>query len=97
MRPTCQKVQTLLRGTILVPGKRAVTAALRVMGLEQVGNFGKYHRVLNQRAIGQGYRQPYVEKNAEHAIGCLFALFPAFAGGIAGGIIRGMVNAARRS
>ncbi len=44
-------------------------------------------------AIGQGYKQPYVEKNAEHAIGCLFVLFPAFAGGIAGGIVRGMVNA----
>ncbi len=40
-RPTFQKVQTLLWGTILAPGKRTVPAALRVMGLEQVGTFGK--------------------------------------------------------
>jgi hypothetical protein len=47
-RPTFQKVQALIYGAILAPGKRTVTAALRVLGLEQQSNFGKYHRVLNQ-------------------------------------------------
>jgi hypothetical protein len=47
-KPTFQKVQTLLWGSILAPGKRTVTAALRVMGLHQHQNFGKYHRVFNQ-------------------------------------------------
>ena len=47
-RPTFQKVQTLLCGAILAPGKRTVSSALRVLGLEQEANFGKYHRVLNQ-------------------------------------------------
>ena len=47
-KPTFQKVQSLICGAILAPGKRTVSAALRVLGLEQEGNFGKYHRVLNQ-------------------------------------------------
>lgn len=40
----------LLVGAILSPGKRTVTAALRIMGLSQVEQFQNYHRVLN-RAI----------------------------------------------
>jgi len=40
----------LLVGAILSPGKRTVTAALRIMGLGQVEHFQNYHRVLN-RAI----------------------------------------------
>lgn len=40
----------LLIGAILAPGKRTVTAILRVMGLSQAPNFQTYHRVLN-RAI----------------------------------------------
>src|ERR1700693_6175691 len=47
-RPTFLKVHTLLWGTILAPGKRTVTAALRVLGQHHNTNFGKYHRVLNQ-------------------------------------------------
>lgn len=47
-RPTFQKVLVLIYGTILAPGKRTVTSALRVLGLEHQSNFGKYHRVLNQ-------------------------------------------------
>jgi hypothetical protein len=47
-RPTFQKAQVLVYGAILAPGKRTVTAALRVLGLEHTSNFGKYHRVLNQ-------------------------------------------------
>lgn len=38
----------LIYGTILAPGRRTVTAALRVMGLEGNPDFGKYHRVLNR-------------------------------------------------
>jgi len=47
-QPTFAKVLLLLYGAILAPGKRTVTAALRVLGLDQESNFGKYHRVLNQ-------------------------------------------------
>lgn len=45
---TWRKVPVLLIGTILVPGKRTVTAALRVMGLKDDGNYAKYHHVLNR-------------------------------------------------
>ena len=38
----------LLVGAILAPGKRTVTAILRVMGLSQVPHFQTYHRVLNR-------------------------------------------------
>lgn len=40
----------LLIGAILTPGKRTVTAILRIMGLSQERHFQNYHRVLN-RAI----------------------------------------------
>src|SRR3990172_4148023 len=45
---TWRKVPVLLIGTILVAGKRTVTAALRVMGLKDDGNYAKYHHVLNR-------------------------------------------------
>jgi hypothetical protein len=38
----------LLVGAILAPGKRTITAALRVMGLSNDGQFQNYHRVLNR-------------------------------------------------
>lgn len=38
----------LLVGAILSPGKRTVTAALRVMGLSQERQFQNFHRVLNR-------------------------------------------------
>src|SRR5215212_6604584 len=38
----------LLMGTLLAPGKRTVTAALRVMGLAHTRRFERYHRVLNR-------------------------------------------------
>ena len=41
-------VLVLLAGTLLAPGKRTVTAALRVMGLAQTRRFERYHRVLNR-------------------------------------------------
>ena len=43
-----QSVQILVAGTILAPGKRTVSAALRVMGLAQERGFQNYHRVLNR-------------------------------------------------
>jgi hypothetical protein len=41
-------VQVLLTGAILAPGKRTVSAVLRVMGLGQTEHFQRYHRVLNR-------------------------------------------------
>jgi hypothetical protein len=40
--------KVLLVGAILAPGKRTVTAALRVMGLSNEAQFQNYHRVLNR-------------------------------------------------
>lgn len=40
--------QVLLAGAILAPGKRTVTAALRVMGLGRSKQFHRYHGVLNR-------------------------------------------------
>src|SRR4051795_4611041 len=41
-------VLVLVAGTLLAPGKRTVTVALRVMGLAQTRRFERYHRVLNR-------------------------------------------------
>lgn len=43
-----QHVLVLVVGAILAPGKRTVSAILRVMGLEQDLQFQRYHRVLNR-------------------------------------------------
>jgi hypothetical protein len=40
-------VLVLVAGTLLSPGRRTVTAALRVMGLDQTASFAVYHRVLS--------------------------------------------------
>ena len=40
-------VLVLVAGGLLVPGRRTVTAALRVMGLDQAPGFAVYHRVLS--------------------------------------------------
>ena len=47
---TWEKAKELVVGTILTPGKRTVSAALRVIGLKDNANYAKYHHVLN-RAI----------------------------------------------
>jgi len=47
---TWGKGAVLLIGTVLAPGKRTVTAALRVMGLKADMNFARYHQVLNRAA-----------------------------------------------
>jgi hypothetical protein len=46
--PTYQKAMRLVVGTILARGRRTVTAALRVLGLAQEGDWSKYHHVLNR-------------------------------------------------
>ena len=43
-----ESAQILLVGSILTPGKRTVTAALRAMGLHQDRQFQRFHRVLNR-------------------------------------------------
>jgi len=47
-RKTWGKAQTLLIGAILAPGRRTVTAILRVMGLGDDPHFSNYHQVLNR-------------------------------------------------
>ena len=47
-RRVWQHVQVLLVGAILAPGKRTVTAVLRIMGLSRDRHFQTYHRVLNR-------------------------------------------------
>src|SRR6266540_670789 len=41
-------IQVLLAGAILAPAQRTVAAALRVMGLGQLPQFHRYHRVLSR-------------------------------------------------
>jgi hypothetical protein len=43
-----QHAHVLLIGAILVPGRRTVTAVLRIMGLSETRQFQAYHRVLNR-------------------------------------------------
>ena len=46
--PVWNHILVLVAGTILAPGKRTVTQALRVMGLAGEPGFGRYHEVLNR-------------------------------------------------
>ncbi len=63
-------VQVLVVGAILTPGKRTVTAILRVMGLRDEPQFQNYHRVLN-RATWSGLRLSQI------LLGLLVAAFVA--------------------
>ena len=47
-RPTWQNARLLVAGAILAPGKRTVTAALRILGRDQDTDFPIYHGVLNR-------------------------------------------------
>jgi hypothetical protein len=47
-RPTWCNALLLLTGAILAPGKRTVTAALRILGRERETDFPIYHGVLNR-------------------------------------------------
>src|SRR3954453_12759505 len=46
--PTWQRVLVLVTGALLVPGRRTVASALRVLGLAGTPPFSNYHRVLNR-------------------------------------------------
>jgi DDE superfamily endonuclease len=47
-RPVWQHVKVLITGAILAPGRRTVSAILRVMGRSAESDFQTYHRVLNR-------------------------------------------------
>ena len=47
-RPTWKNINTLLVGAILCRGARRITSILRVMGLREIKNFSKFHRVLSR-------------------------------------------------
>jgi hypothetical protein len=47
-RPVWQHVKVLMTGAVLAPGKRTVTAMLRIMGRSTAPDFQTYHRVLNR-------------------------------------------------
>lgn len=47
-KPVWEHAKPLLLGAILAPGKRTVTACLRVVGLAEQRLFQSYHRVLNR-------------------------------------------------
>ena len=46
--PVWNHILVLVSGAVLAPGKRTVTQALRVMGLDHDNGFGRYHEVLNR-------------------------------------------------
>lgn len=54
-----QSAVVLVNGAILAPGKRTVSAALRVMGLSEAPNYQTYHRVLN-RAVWSSRKASFV-------------------------------------
>ena len=45
-RPSWKYINTLWVGAILCRGARRITSILRVMGLSEIKNFSKFHRVL---------------------------------------------------
>src|SRR4051812_14453156 len=47
-RPTWSHVLWLVAGAALAPGRRTVTATLRILGREQESDFGIYHRILSR-------------------------------------------------
>ncbi len=53
-KPVWEHAKVLLVAAILAPGKRTVTACLRVMGLSQEKCFVNYHRVLNRARWSAG-------------------------------------------
>ena len=49
-RPTWSNVLVLLAGAILAPGRRTVSATLRILGRECDPDFCTFHRILNRSA-----------------------------------------------
>lgn len=65
-KPVWEHVLALVAGAILTPGKRTVSAVLRVLGLAKRRNFQTYHRVLNRakwssRQVGEILLKQLVE------------------------------------
>jgi len=56
-KPVWESAIVLLVGAILVPGKRTVSAILRVMGLQHEPDFQNYHRVLSRALLQKQERQ----------------------------------------
>ena len=54
-KPVWQHVQVLVIGTILTPGRRMVSSALRAVGLHHLSSFRTSHRVLS-RAVWSSRR-----------------------------------------
>ena len=54
-----QWATVLVVGAILAPGKRTVTAALRVMGLSDEVHFQNYHRLLNRAVWSSRQVEPH--------------------------------------
>jgi hypothetical protein len=46
--PSWEHVLVLVMGAVLAPGKRTVTACLRMTGRAEAGNFASYHQILNR-------------------------------------------------
>ena len=45
---TWRKVQILLTGVVLAPGRRTVSLALYALGLQEGGDWARYHHVLSR-------------------------------------------------
>lgn len=69
-RPTWKNIQILLIGAILCRVPRRISSILRAMGLSNIRNFSKYHRVLS-RSTWDGL------KLAKILLGLLVQLLPA--------------------
>src|ERR1700676_5650248 len=65
-RPTWSNVLMLLAGAILAPGRRTVTAALRILGRDRDPDFCTFHRILNRATwssrAGGGRLRPLLVK-----------------------------------
>ena len=46
--PTWEHMLVLVMGAVLAPGKRTVSACLRMTGRAEAGNFSSFHQVLNR-------------------------------------------------
>jgi hypothetical protein len=69
--PVWDHVLVLVAGAVLTPGKRTVSAALRIMGLAEASDFALYHHVLSRarwdsRAIARKLLTKILERFLPH-------------------------------
>ena len=57
--PVWEHVLVLVTGMVLAPGKRTVSAALRVMGLGETRDFALYHLCAQPGAMEQSRHRPH--------------------------------------